>query len=164
MDQIEKPDLIVAFGFSKHGGANETIATIASYNSIVCSVPVFTQLDIAHEMTRPGMAWPVACAYEGNGYLSTLGFCKQVKDFSDHRNLTTVQVVAAPMHRWRCVRDLKRVGLRVIEPPDKVVISPENEWYYSRDPQVWVRNGFFWWMRESCIRILPWFLYSRIAG
>ena len=159
-----KPDVIVAFGFSKKGAANRAIARAAIASVAFYGVPVFTQDDVLHEMELRVVR--VQSANEERGYLSTLGICKQFKYFADRNwNHAKIRVIAAPMHQWWCERDLKRLGFEIFEPPTKTrVTEPQiGGWYNPSDPQIWVRNRWIWWSRELILRALPWFIYQRIV-
>ena len=163
--ETEKPDVIVAFGFSKRGAANRAIARAAIVSTAFYGIPVFTQDDVSHKM-EPVVA-QVQSANEERGYLSTLGICKQFKYFADRNwNHAKIRVIAAPMHQWRCERDLKMLGFEIFEPPTKSRVAEPRigRWYNPSDPQIWVRNGWIWWARELILRALPCFIYKRIAG
>ncbi len=152
-------EIIVAFAFSKEGTCNGFIASHAVDLARKFDVPVFTQEDIKKRMSEFSPVATIVAAEEG--YLSTLGIVSQLKAAAKAPGWHRVAVVAAPCHYWRCVRDLQKMGFKVVDVGNlKRRAIP---WWNPFDPQVWVHNPFIWWVREIPVRLLPWWLYSRIT-
>ena len=163
------PDVIVAFGFTKEGEGNRHLASYAAYLSKQFSVPIFTQKDVArcfansdYHLERTGQS--VLVAEEWDTYLSTLGIATALKREAGSRNWRRVAVVAAPCHEWRCIRDLRKMGFKVIKTDDYLRRAYWfHFWYNRKDPQLWVHGPLIWWLREIPLRLLPWNLYSRLT-
>ncbi|MDO8470247.1 MAG: hypothetical protein Q7S84_04530 [bacterium] len=156
--ELEKPDVIVAFGFSKRGNANRSIAWAASFAAARFGVPVFTQDDVFHAMDL--MVKSILA--KENGYLSVLGICEQLKELAIQKGWRVVLVKAPPMLRWRCKRDLKKLGFEIFKSSLRAMMEtkPKGGWYNPDDPQLWVRGPWIWWAQELPLRMLPWPAYK----
>jgi hypothetical protein len=160
---LEKPDVIVAFGFGKEEKTNFHIGEHARYLALKYGVPLFTQQDVAKSLKE---VYPpkVIIAEENGQYLSTLGIVRAVKTMSSIYGWKHVAVVAAPCHERRCIRDLRKMGFSIVR-DDGYLRNAYGWpfWYNKDDPQVWVHNPLIWWIREIVLRMMPWGLYSKIA-
>lgn len=163
-EAVSKPDVIVAFGFSKKGMSNFRIAHHAQDLSDKYNVPIFTQSDVSDELYIDSSKPLAYDAEETDGYLSTLGIVRSLKRKASDKKWKRVMVVAAPCHEWRCVRDLRKTGFEILEDESDYKRKYRRfHWFHEKDPQVWVRNPVIWWLREIPLRVLPWSLYSRLT-
>jgi len=159
---LKKPDVIVAFAFSRNGTANKKIASYSDYKSDEYGIPIFTQKDVSKHLEKTSV--PVFLAEEKDGkYLSTLSIAKSLEKMAIERKWQTVLVIAAPCHIWRCCRDLKKLGFQVIS-DDYLRTYHFKFWYAPKDPQIWIHNPIIWWFRETILRLMPWKLYSKLAA
>lgn len=159
---MKKPDVVVAFAFSKEGKANWDIGCHAEYVAKKHEIPLFTQKDVSKHLKPSSVV--IFNAEEKEKYLSTLGIVNAFKKMAETKNWRTVFVVAAPCHIERCCRDLKRVGFHIVTSDYFKVAYIFSFWYNSKDSQIWVRNPIIWWFREIILRLMPWKLYSKIAA
>ncbi|MBI5401494.1 hypothetical protein HZB05_01550 [Candidatus Wolfebacteria bacterium] len=156
---MKKPDVVVAFAFSKEGNANKDLAIYARYIATEYGVPIFTQTDISKHLP-PTVT--VFTAEEGEKYLSTLGVSISFAEVAKKKNWRKPFIIAAPCHSWRCQRDLKKIGFQVVS-DDYLRAYYFKFWYAPKDRQIWVHNPCIWWFREIILRLMPWKLYSKIA-
>ena len=160
---MEKPDAIVAFGFTKEGEANEHIAIEAKGYSHRWGVPIFTQNDVARYLSD--VKQPVLIAEENERYLSTLGIVLAFKKVAQQHRWKRVFVIAVPPHVWRCSRDLRKMGFDVLDDRSYFKDAYRSSfWYNRKDPQLWVRGRIRWWSREIVLRLLPWNIYSKLTA
>jgi hypothetical protein len=78
-----------------------------------------------------------------------------------------VVVVAAPMHKWRVMRDLHKLGeeagLQFFISTNKGDWIKHRMWYCKDSSQWWTRSWGRWWFYESLVRLLPFSLYVRLS-
>jgi len=162
-----KPDVLITFAFTENGLANYTLAEKSIEFARFNNLPMFTQEDISKKIECTSVKilnnHDQLYIRESDSYLSTLGLIHGLKKVAEERNWNNVVVAAAPVHCWRCVRDLRKMGFHVLGCLN-VGIRTNKYWFNDNDPQIWVRNSLFWYIRESILRLLPWRVYSKIAG
>lgn len=159
---MNKPDVILAFGFSREGEANQHIAISAKVCLRKYEIPIFTQNDVAQHLSD---VRPIIVVEEGKRYLSTLGIVLAFITLAQKRGWKRVFVVAAPPHIWRCVRDLQKMGFEVFD--DRFYFQTAYQksfWYNRKDSQPWVRGPLRWWLREIILRVLPWKVYFKYTA
>lgn len=167
MNQLE-PDVLITFAFTIDGLANYTLAEESIKFARFNNLPVFTQKDISKKIECNSVKIlnnynQILYIKESDSYLSTLGLILSFKKVANGMNWKNVIVAAAPVHCWRCVRDLRKAGFNVLGCLN-VGARTNRYWFNSDDPQIWVRNSLFWYIREFILRVLPWNMYTKIAG
>lgn len=153
-----------AFGVPETLPSNILIARIASQRAHELKAPVYTQLDIR-------LATDVDVEYTkeviGNPP-PTLRIARGAVCWARQRQLTGLWLVAARPHLGRCLRDLKRTirqngyNMEVLV-CQNVYEYPEEFWYCPDSTQERVRSSEAWGKRERILRIMPFWLYSRVA-
>lgn len=162
---MKKPDVIVAFGFTKEGEANQHIAIEAKGYSNRYKIPIFTQKDVAQYLSLSDVKQPVLVAEESEKYLSTLGIVLAFGALAQWYKWRRVFVIAVPSHQWRCSRDLRKMGFEVMDDRRYFKDSYQSSfWYNPNDPQLWVRSSLRWWLREIPLRLMPWKIYSKLTA
>lgn len=157
--------LAFAFGAPETILSNQRIASIASQKSRKLRAPVYTQLDI-----------PINDAIEvefteeqpGNPP-STLRLARRAVKWARHKNIADLWIIAARPHLWRCVRDLTRVIREAksqirIHVCEEIERYPEDEWFCANSTQNRTQSRKSWERRERIIKLMPFFLYERIAN
>lgn len=100
-------------------------------------------------------------------YLSTLGLIRCFARYAKGKVWEKVWVIAAPQHIGRCLRDLektlKKENLRIEILIGNDADYDEEFWYFKDSTQRCTRSPFIWWLREIPLRLLPWWLYKKIA-
>ena len=150
-----KYDVIVVFlfGLPMDSPRNLKLAERAASLSNNLGVPIFDESAFVESM-----GW-----HDGNGapwISSTLKFAKALAKEGANKRWKNALVIAAPCHVWRCVRDLRQFGLYA--KADKFFIGAR--FYDKNSEHWWTRCASLWWIRELSLRLMPWWLYSRIAG
>lgn len=160
---------IVAFAF----GVPETITPNRLIGEIVVQqskklggAAVFTQKDVlitdkdisvTYVEERPGSPPP------------TLRIAREAIRWAVYKGITTLYIVAAKPHLWRCQRDLAlaveearvKIKVRVCE---EVKRYPENIWFSEDSTQARTQSKENWEKRERWLKAMPVFLYKLIAG
>lgn len=157
---------VVAFGFgSRLTKSNGLIAEAAAEKAIELRAPVFTQTDVQIEIGIETKYFK----QQPNRPPSTLQFVKAVVEWAIAENIGVICVVAAPPHRWRCVRDLRKIirkssakiGVRVSKRTGNHKIA---EWFCSNSEQLRTQFRILWWPRELILRIMPFWFYDFLTG
>lgn len=163
---MEKPDIILAFGFGTEGEPNRYIALYAKDCSRRYGVKVFTEEYVMPYLKDISGMGVVFFAEREGRHLSTFRIIDSFKNsaYVRRNHCKRVLLIAAPCHRGRCIRDLRKFGFEVIEDQSVMKSFRTMNWYNRDDPMFWVWNSFFWWWREIILRLLPWKIYSRIAA
>lgn len=156
-----------AFGVPYTIKSNILLAEIASKNACEFNAPVYTQRDI-----RLMDGIEVEYIEEDNGNPpSTLQIARGAIQWAKRKRLVRLMIVAAKPHLWRVLRDLNRAvdednGVPQIRIYicDEVSDSSEDYWFCSDSIQKRVRSRDEWNKRERILKILPFFIYKRIAS
>lgn len=157
---------IVAFAFGMPAGipSNLAISRITSLMASWHRLPVFTQkglirlgsgLDATYVAEKPSNPAP------------TLEIAFQCVDWAIQRKISTLWVVGAEPHLWRCTRDLRyaarkagakiaiTVAPEVYEVPESILFCANSSQSFHRTRAQWKRND--WIMRN-----MPMFLYVHV--
>ncbi|MCL5004656.1 MAG: hypothetical protein M1170_01790 [Patescibacteria group bacterium] len=168
MSKMSKTAILAfAFGAPNHIDPNNAIGVRAIYLALKCKADIFSQNDVP-----VGSSANYAENYfPKKKYISTLdiikNFAAETMRETKEASYQKVIIVAAPQHRQRCYRDLKKVlkkkGIEIgcIEMDDEEDF--ETVWYDKNSTQWWTRSWWQWWLREIPLRLLPWWLYKKIA-
>ena len=165
-----------AFGTPHFTLSNQCIAEIAMRKAlsqgewrqgdVVVPAPIYTQRDI--QMPRFLGRRYRAEEREGNPP-PTLRIARGAIKWAKQQGVRKLWVVAAKPHLWRCIRDLK-YAIREADAQIKVFVCggirqvPENKWFDPDSTQERVRSFWKWWPREIILRLMPMFIYRRVAS
>lgn len=158
-----------AFGVPSTTLPNRRIGAIASAKAYTLCAPVFTQRDVPiwEEVSTeyvaeiPGEPPP------------TLRIARAAVEWAQTRGIGTLWVAAAHntggSHLNRCLRDLRyavretghRMTVRVCE---DIFPYPRREWFSKSSIQPRTQSLGSWWSRELLARLLPMWLYKRVAS
>ena len=154
-----KYDVVVAFAFGLPSGleANMKIVRRASELGRSLHLPVFGEKIFPKLFSNL-----IELAPEETGYSSTLKLVKALSAVAKKRGWKNVLVVAQPNHAERCIRDLKQFGFNA--EADNYFRERGMYLYDKKSLQWQTRSAWQFWLREAPLRLLPWWLYSRIAG
>ncbi|QQG42851.1 MAG: hypothetical protein HYW15_01435 [Candidatus Giovannonibacteria bacterium] len=153
-----KYDVVVpfAFGLPSELGSNEEILKRAALLGKESGLPVFAECVFSTKYPEVQLAQSDGC------YSSTLKLVKALADRAKKRGWRNVLVVAQPHHAKRCIRDLGRFGFNA-EADCHFCVN--GMYLYDKKSLQWqTRSAWQFWLREAPLRLLPWWLYSRIAG
>ena len=154
-----------AFGVPETILPNRRIAEIASKKAQELNSRVYTQLDIRVE---DGI--PVEYTEEEPGNRPpTLRIARGAVQWAKRHELTELWVVAAKPHLWRALRDVQqavreagaRIEVRVCK---EIEQYPEDSWFCPDSTQDRVRSREAGDKRESIVKLMPFFVYKRVAS
>lgn len=157
------PDSFVvafAFGIGPKSPANQSVREAAL---AVPNVAIVTQEDLGnHERFIQIKDGPY-------GPPTTLMIAREAVTYAIKKRRSTILVAAAPPHLYRCMRDVRRVieehRLDHLIRAEVLPLRPPQgpyHWFYP-NPQAHTTIAWRWWMRETMVRLLPFFIYRRIA-
>lgn len=158
---------VVAFAFGVPGTlkSNQTIATLASLKATQLNVPVYTQANIQPD---PGIKVEYTPEEPGNPP-PTLCIARGAITWAQQNGFAILWVVAAKPHLWRCIRDLQCASKKIGFPVDIQICSgiesfPDDHWFCIESTQPRTRSRKDWNKRELLLRLMPMWLYERIAS
>jgi len=128
-------------------------------------VPIFTQKDLFIENPTSTVDY----IEEKEDPPPTLRIAREAVKWAMKLGIKELWVAAARPHLWRCVRDLKyaikEAGVQIqVRVCDEIGMYPKKEWFCSNSTQKRTRSPKDWWPREIILRLMPMFIYKRIAG
>lgn len=152
--------LAFAFGVPFTLYSNKEIARVSSEIAEGGGYPILTQelvpvtpgLDVQRVLEPP----------ESDVYASTFYIAKQAIVWVRDKEVTTLHVVAADVHLWRCIRDLRWVALDEWVPIELVPHAVPVGWQKS-SWQAHVKSPWLWYRREILLRMMPKWLYARLT-
>lgn len=157
---------IVAFGFGVPDTirSNQRIAQIASQKARELTAPVYTQLDVYIE---PGIEVKYADEEPGNPP-PTLRIARGAVQWAKQQGFREIWIVAAKPHLWRALRDVEQVvreaGAKIeVRACKEIEQYPEDSWYCPDSTQDRVRSRKAWDKREKVLKLMPFFIYKRVA-
>lgn len=127
---------------------------------------IFTQRDISIENIRQAVV--IQYVDECERPPSTLFMAEKSLEWAKKHGLKKVYILAALPHKWRCLRDAKKVfhhsGVEVefahnFDAPFHL----KQPWFNKNSMQLRTRSSWSWWPREALLRMLPFFIYKRVA-
>lgn len=154
-----------AFGVPETILSNRRIAEIASKKARELNGRVYTQLDI-----RVEEGIPVEYTREETGNPPpTLRIARGAVQWAKRHGFTELWVVAAKPHLWRAMRDVQEA---VLEDEAQIEVCvceeieqyPEDSWFCSDSTQGRVCSREAWNKRERIIKLMPFFVYKRVAN
>ncbi len=158
---------VVAFAFGSPNTilSNRRIAQIATKKAWELSCTIYTQADVRiddpvfveHIDEDPGMPPP------------TLGIARGAVKWAKRHGIAQLWIVVAKPHLWRVERDLLKViseagtkiDLRVCE---EIYQYEEDSWFCPDSTQERVRSSELWNKRERILKLMPFFIYKRMAN
>ncbi len=158
---------ILAFGFGRPWTilSNRRIAQIASQKSRELKVRVYTQLDVRVENDilvdyideEPGNPPP------------TLRIARGAVQWAKQHGLTELLIIAAKPHLWRALRDVQRAvneaGTQIkLRACKEIERYPKDSWFCPESTQERIRYRKAWNKREKILRLVPFFIYKRLAS
>ena len=157
---------IVAFAFGVPSTilSNRRIAEIASKKARELNASVYTQLDVRVEQ---GISVEYTKEEAGNPP-PTLRIAREAVQWAKRDGLTELWVVAAKPHLWRALRDVQQAvheaGTRIeVRACKEIEQYPEDSWFCPDSTQNRVRSSEAWNKRERILRLMPFFVYKRVA-
>ena len=167
---MEKVGIVAfAFGVPHTIKANRHIAKIASKKALEFHAQVYTQSDISIDAL--GFDIEVTYAKEEFGNSPpTLRIARGAVQWAIQNRLRGLWVVAAEPHLIRALRDLRRaadeagVGQIDIRTCREVFDYIKDFWFCPDSIQERTRSHKTWNKRERILRLLPFFIYKRIAS
>jgi hypothetical protein len=158
----------MTFGFTQKGKANIYLAWTSLALARGYQIPIFTQKDVAVHLRDRDDNVNVFVADQENEHISTLALVKIFEREAKFYKWKNILLVAAPPHIRRCRRDLEKFGFNVLTIENYIDLEEKNQkkikWYNKTDPQFWARNPIIWWSREIILRIMPYWLYRKLAA
>lgn len=160
---------IVAFAFGAPAKirSNASISLIVARKAAELKAPVFTQQDV--QIIRSGIEVIYVKEKPGDPP-PTLRIARIAVRWAREQGIRELWIIAAGPHVWRCERDLK-YAVSEVNALIKVRVCKEikqnreiDPWYCRDSSQSRTRSFFNWWSREAILRLMPMFLYKRIAG
>lgn len=154
-----------AFGVPETILANRRIAEIASKKAREFNGQVYTQLDI-----RVENGVPVDYTEEKPGNPPpTLRIARGAVKWAKRHGLTELWIVAAKPHLWRALRDIQQAiredGARIeVRVCTEIEQYPEDSWFCPDSTQDRVRSREVWDKRENIVKLIPFFVYKRVAS
>ncbi|MCX6740987.1 MAG: hypothetical protein NTY61_01145, partial [Candidatus Parcubacteria bacterium] len=154
-----------AFGAPASIYSNVLLSQITERLATNIGAPVFTQLDI---QLRPDV--DVQRVEEVTGHPPpTLRIARQAIRWARERDIKRLYVVAARPHLWRALRDARQA---VCETGENIEIRAygepgeysENSWFCPESTQSRTQSRKSWNERERLLKILPFWIYKRIAS
>ncbi len=155
-----------AFGNPAKLTSNSTLAFIAMLEAERLHTEIYTEADI--EITTQRI--PVTKFKPASGKQpSTLQMAQDAVLWAKDNNYDELIVVAARLHIWRCIRDLKKssleAGLSLKITACPIVKQYPIRWWLSEDSkQKRTRSLSNWMIREMVLRVLPFSIYKKITG
>ena len=156
--------IALAFGRPKSLPSNRIISEIVTKKAKELSAPVYTQFDI-----RPNSKVDVYYTKEKPGHPApTLRVMRGAVQWAYRKGITKFLIVAAKPHLPRGIRDLnyamKEAKYQVEIEICKEIEAHSDKWFCPQSKQRHTRSKWIWKCREFIIRLLPFFVYKRIAG
>ncbi len=99
----------------------------------------------------------------------TLRIARGAVKWAKRHGLTELWVVAAKPHLWRALRDVQQAVREAeeqieVQSCNEVEQYPESSWFCPDSTQDRVRSSEAWDKRENIIKLMPFFVYKRVAG
>lgn len=163
-----KPDAILAFSFGKNDKidvVNWRIGVRAKRLAQKHNASLVIQYEI---FNKAAQVTPLEDGdYKFNpviiGANTIFEFVLEFKKFAEKEGWKKVLVVTAPSQYKRCVRDLKKMDFQIIEDIFAFKDYPVYVWYNVDSYQWRTRSPLLWWFIEIPLRLLPWWIYKKIA-
>jgi hypothetical protein len=157
---------VLAFAFGVPGTirSNQQIAQIAMQYARQLEAPVYTQLDVCIET---GIE-VVRIAEKPGDPPPTLRIARGAIQWAIQRGFNTLWIVAAKPQLWRAIRDVteavREAGVKIeIHACPEIEQYPADSWFCPESTQPRVRSRKEWDNRERILKLMPFWLYRRIA-
>jgi hypothetical protein len=153
-----------AFGVPKTIVSNQRIAQIASQKALELNAPVYTQLDVA-----VGLGIEVTYTEETPGNPPpTLRIARGAVKWAMQYKIAELMIVAAKPQLWRALRDVKQAVREAkaqieVRACEEIEQYPEYFWFCPDSTQDRVQSREAWDKRERILKLMPFFVYKRIA-
>lgn len=151
--KLSEADVIGAFslGFLKNdpGLSNEVMARFVEKLFNIHQLHIISQWEITDAMRVTLI--PIKNIHEHRikgKYLDTLEVAAQMVEEMKKQGWKKIVVVAHPLHVWRCVKILQKLGVEPIIPARLKTIP-----FDPRSEQWWTRNRILWTIKEIPIRL-----------
>jgi hypothetical protein len=149
-------DVVGAFSFAflkdGFGRSNKEMARVVEDIHKGWDLPIMSQWEIAYAVqdqeSKKALETIIEKHREEGKYLDTLEVAEQMAEQMKKRGRKKILVVAHPLHVWRAVKILQKLGVKALVAPLlwSVPFEPKSE-------QWWTRNRFFWTIKEIPIRL-----------
>jgi len=167
---LETKKGIVAFAFGVPATifSNHCLANIALRQALRASSPIYTQADIQIEK---GKGIEVCLIEEREGSPApTLRIARGAVKWAIKKEITTLLIVAAEPHLWRCLRDVTeaikeekaQTQISVCACKELSCIS-EEKWFCSDSTQARTQSRKNWERRERILKVMPFWIYKHVA-
>ncbi len=118
-------------------------------------LPMILQFEVADTLPEKLKDLRVIRKHREEGrYLDSKEVAEQTVEIMEKYDWNTIILYAHTWHMWRKIRIFRKVGIKVIIPPDLKLIP-----FDKKSEQWWTRNWLLWTVREIPIR-----LYSLSKG
>lgn len=159
-----------AFGSAKTAGCRR-IAAIASRRARWLHAPIYTQDDVPIGDDVGVEVTSVLDDDESGKPPPTLAIARGAARWAQKKGLERIMLVAAAPHCWRVEHDTRK-ALQEIDADIEIHVCPEPYRYPERawfcpelkNEQLRVRSKLVWWLRETTLMLMPFWLYERVAG
>lgn len=159
--------LAFAFGTPSDIQSNRNLAKIASSAAKKFGAPVYTQNDI---QILNGTHVEYTPQPEGEGPPPTLRIARRAMLWAKKLQLERLYIVCASPHERRCYRDstyaADEAGLSIsicVLPRTDYRIN-DDEWFCENSTQKRTQSKKNWNKRELLVRLMPFWLYKKIAA
>lgn len=168
-----------AFGVPETLRSNRRIAKITLRKARELNAPVYTQLDVRIPLRSGSLddhieyMYGINVQYMINDELGnpppTLRIARGAVQWAKRHGLTELWIVAAKPHLWRALRDVQqavredeaRIEVRVCK---EIEQYPEDSWFCPDSTHDRVRSREAWNERERILKLIPFFIYKRVAS
>lgn len=154
-----------AFGVPSTIRSNMIIGDIASTMAQqLHAVGVYTQADV----NIRGEIEVCRIEEESNNPPPTLRIARGAVKWAAANKINDIYVVAADPHLWRTMRDMRKAAHEAkiilnIWPSSRTSHLKDDSWFCSNSTQERTQSRKNWEKREKILRIMPFWIYKRVA-
>ena len=162
---------IVAFAFGTPDSIfpNWLIAKITLRKARELNAPIYTQRDIRINVLMEPRIEVRYIKEKPDNPPPTLRIARGAVQWAKQHRLTELWVVAAKPHLWRVLRDVQQSvqedgALIEVHVCEEIKQYSKDSWFWPYSTQKRTRSWKNWWPRELILRLMPFFIYKRVAS